>query len=70
MNRGINNPDNYRTSKWVNQCSICGDRGYNPEVPEDTGYSVRAKHMKRYLKPLYVNEFNICQLCEELTNLK
>ena len=73
MNRGINNRDNNiytfsLTKNWVNYCTICGDKGYKPELPEDDSF--RTKHMKRYLKPLYVNELSICELCEQLTETK
>jgi len=77
MNNREDNIDYYLRAypyllKWINQCFVCGNRGHKPEMPEQISPDgcASSRNIKKYLSALYVNELSICELCEQLTNLK
>jgi hypothetical protein len=56
--------------KWINQCVCCQEKGYNPDMPSIVGYQhddfvniYTAKKIKRFFKPLAVNEQGLCDVC-------
>lgn len=56
--------------KWINQCVACQDIGYKPELPfELSTYgnetSAAAKNLRKYFKPLALNESGLCEVCRK-----
>ena len=59
--------------KWMNKCNGCGTVGYKPELPEHI-HSEDAvpqlqwndKYIRKYFKPLYLNEKGYCEICEKI----
>lgn len=51
--------------KWINECVVCHIRGYKPEMPEHIGSkdSIAADNIRKYFKPLEVNDMGICLQC-------
>jgi hypothetical protein len=56
--------------KWINQCTCCQVRGYNPSMPDHIGdydKHLGAYYIKKYFKPLSINEDGLCEQCYKLT---
>ena len=55
--------------KWINECLCCHKKGYNPNMPEKIGEhegSLGAYFIKKYFKPLPLNEDGLCPACEKV----
>ena len=50
-------------TKWLNQCVICQTTGHKPEIPEKIYPGYLAQNIRKFFKPLPVNELNICEEC-------
>ena len=44
---------------------MCHTKGYKPEMPEhiDGEHSIAANNLRRYFKPIAVDELGICEQC-------
>ncbi len=59
--------------KWINECACCHRKGYSPNMPEKITVfdgSLEVYFIKKYFKPLAVNEESLCKICEELLKEK
>ncbi len=57
--------------KWINECICCHELGYNPLMPEKISTvegSLEVYYIKKYFKPLPLNEYGLCPLCEKMLN--
>lgn len=59
-----------KLSKWMNRCIVCQDFGYKPELPLELSIpggdtSAGAKNLRKYFKPLQVNEMGLCDVCKK-----
>ena len=54
-------------SKWMNECIVCHSRGYKPGMPEhiSRANSVAGDNLRKYFKPLAVDELSICEQCSK-----
>lgn len=55
--------------KWINECSCCHIKGYNPALPEKITTidgSLEVYFIKKYFKPLNLNENGLCPQCEKV----
>lgn len=77
-NEGLNYIKSYpKLKKWINECIICGNVGYNPELPEKLTSNLGngefqtfgADIIRAYFQPLAVNELGICEVCQKLVKL-
>ena len=69
---------NPKAKKFINTCALCGKQGYKPSIDE-SGFVNVSDTVKNYehsairseltaiLKPLPLNEYNLCEVCEKLT---
>ena len=60
-----------KLKKWINECSYCHNKGYDPNMPSKITIekaSLAVFHIKKYFKPLYVNENGLCEVCQRLVN--
>jgi hypothetical protein len=56
-----------KLQKWINQCALCGARGYEPSIPTEIRPKSLATHnLKHYFPPLAVNENGLCEVCAEV----
>ena len=56
--------------KWINECTACHYRGYNPSIPEQidtTDGSMGSYFIKKYFKPLQLDENGLCEQCSKIT---
>ncbi len=53
--------------KWINECPLCHTKGYKPEMPDHVGgqYSIAAKNIRKYFRPLDVDDNGICLECSK-----
>ncbi|MBR7141566.1 MAG: hypothetical protein IKD03_05415, partial [Clostridia bacterium] len=52
--------------KWINECLCCHQKGYKPSMPDKittVDGSLEVYFIKKYFKPLSVNEDGLCPLC-------
>jgi hypothetical protein len=51
--------------RWMNVCAGCGARGHRPELPENIypHFNVAAENLRRYFRPLAVDERGFCEQC-------
>ncbi len=51
--------------KWINECQICHSKGYKPDMPKHIANpdAVSGYFIRKYFKPLEVNEMSICNQC-------
>lgn len=52
-----------KLKKWINECSLCHKKGYKPDMPDQISVVDGARdvfYIKKYFKPLKVNEDGIC----------
>lgn len=57
--------------KWINECVCCHRKGYKPELPETISIVEGAQdvfYLKKYFKPLSINEQGLCEVCEKILN--
>ena len=69
---------NSKAKNLINTCALCGNQGYKPSIDDD-GFVNVSDTVKNYehnairneltaiLKPLPLNEYNLCEVCEKLT---
>lgn len=58
-----------KLKKWINECLCCHEKGYNPSMPDKITIvdgSLEVYYIKKYFKPLYVNEDGLCSQCEKI----
>lgn len=63
-----------KLKKWVHTCVCCGCSGYDPNMPEmltaNWGQgevkTVKAHYIKKYFKPMSVNDLGMCEVCQKL----
>ena len=58
-----------KLKKWINECSCCHTKGYNPHMPEKitkVDGSLETYYIKKYFNPLYLNENGLCLQCEKI----
>ncbi len=55
--------------KWVNECIICGTKGYNPQI-DMKEEKIAVNNLKSVLPPLEVNELKMCSTCARLLKEK
>ncbi len=59
--------------KWINECSCCHCRGYNPNIPEqitpEEG-SMGSYFIKKYFSPLEIDSNGLCDHCSKLQKNK
>ncbi len=59
--------------KWINECLCCHEKGYKPSMPDKITIvegSLEVCFIKKYFKPLPLNEDGICQQCQKIMNNK
>lgn len=56
--------------KWLNQCPCSGSIGLKPEMPEPIGAegSVAGEQLRRMLRPMAVDEAELCEVCRRAIN--
>ena len=62
-----------KLKKWINECTCCHDKGYDPSMPEKITViegSLEVYYIKKYFKPLSINEHGLCVQCEKILNRK
>ncbi len=52
-----------RLLKWINVCTACGAKGYKPEMPPNNDPKFSGQNLRRYFKPLALNELGRCEQC-------
>ena len=54
--------------KWINECICCHRKGYNPKLPDEIfkEKTYATYYIKKYFKPLYVNDKGLCEVCSKL----
>ena len=59
--------------KWINECICCREKGYKPTMLEKittVDGSIEVYYIKKYFKPLSINEDGLCPQCEKKMNKK
>lgn len=62
-----------KLKKWINECLCCHEKGYNPSMPDKittVDGSLEVYYIKKYFKPLSVNEEGLCLQCEKILKNK
>ena len=61
-----------KLNKWINECICCHNKGYNPNIPDQISKegSLSVYYIKKYFKPLKINEEHLCENCEKLLKNK
>ena len=62
-----------KLKKWINECLCCHDKGYDPAMPEKITVvegSLEVFYIKKYFKPLLLNEDGLCPTCEKILKSK
>lgn len=65
-----------KLNKWMNTCICCGTTGYKPDMPEvlttrwgqGEHETEGAYNIRKYFRPLNVNEIGLCENCARLQN--
>ena len=74
MKRNGNEGEEYinafpKFKKWINECICCHEKGYKPNMPEKittVDGSLEVYFIKKYFKPLPLNEDGLCPQCEKV----
>lgn len=58
--------------KWINECSMCHQRGYKPDILEQLyPYPpTETRNLRCYFKPLALNNKGICEECNKFLKQK
>ena len=62
-----------KLKKWINECLCCHEKGYSPFMPEKittVDGSLEVYYIKKYFKPLPLNQEGLCTQCEKILNRK
>lgn len=67
----INRGDEYiqafpKFKRWINECTCCHTKGYDPSMPEQIGEGLGAYYIKKFFKPLKLNESGMCETCQRI----
>ncbi len=62
-----------KLKKWMNTCICCGSTGYNPDLPKELTANwgqgeyttASARYIRKYFRPMKVNELGMCEICEK-----
>jgi len=67
---------NPSAKKYINTCSICGQQGYSPAIPENEFYDknpdtysenrVVYEELTKIFKALSIDHLNRCEICEKI----
>ncbi|MDE6442402.1 MAG: hypothetical protein K2L12_06610 [Clostridia bacterium] len=60
-----------RLKKWINECICCHKKGYKPNLPEKISSvdgSLDVYFIKKYFKPLSINQDGLCDVCAKFFN--
>lgn len=60
-----------KLKKWINECICCHCKGYKPDLPDKITVvdgSMEVYFIKKYFKPLKVNDKGLCDVCEKVLN--
>ena len=52
--------------KWINECACCHQKGCKPSMPTKIGQhesNLGAYYIRKYFKPLSLNERGLCSQC-------
>jgi hypothetical protein len=49
--------------RWLNECPLCGRRGYKPELPAEIDRRGSAAQLRRHFRPLPLNADRLCGVC-------
>ena len=55
--------------KWINECICCHKKGYKPNMPDKifaNDFSLEVYFIKKYYKPLVLNEEGLCEVCSKI----
>ena len=58
-----------KLKKWINECQCCHSKGYKPSLPDKITTvegSFEVYYIKKYFKPLEINEMGLCKVCSRL----
>ena len=58
-----------RLRKWINECAMCHRKGYRPDLPDRISVvegSQDVYYIKKYFRPLELNEEGLCEVCAKL----
>lgn len=59
-----------KLNKWINECVSCHRKGYKPDLPETISTvegALDVYYLKKYFKPLKLNENGLCEVCQKIT---
>lgn len=62
-----------KLKKWINECVCCHEKGYNPSMPKKittTDGSLEVYFIKKYFKPLPLNQDCLCEQCARFFSKK
>jgi hypothetical protein len=51
--------------RWMNECPLCGRKGYKPDLPEEVDSRGSAAELRRHFKPLPLTSSYACDRCSE-----
>ncbi len=72
VDRGQEYIDHFpKLKKWINECSCCHRKGYDPDMPEKITIvegSAEVYFIKKYFKPFSINKNGLCSVCEKIIN--
>ena len=60
-----------RFKKWINECICCHQKGYDPQMPEQISVvegSLGSYFIKKYFKPMILDENGYCEQCSKVFN--
>ncbi|MBE5731017.1 MAG: hypothetical protein E7350_03620 [Clostridiales bacterium] len=60
-----------KLKKWINECLCCHTKGYKPSMPEKITIvegSLEVYYIKKYFKPLSLNQDGLCPQCAKVLN--
>lgn len=49
--------------RWINTCVCCQFQGYKPQMPPNDDPMFKGQNLRRYFKPLVLNEDGMCEQC-------
>ena len=61
---------NRTAKKYINICYICGSKGYNPVILEDSFDKVLRDNLLKIHNPLSVDNLNRCEICAKIQDKK